>query len=155
VTACHAVAACPLSQVVDAASSNADVLLKLGVPSAGTHVLTVQPGEMIEIVIQNDRAGFAGGEYASNSTLTSARNGREQHSFHLHGYHFWQVGLCAGFCRGKFAVVHLDFSYIRQAQGCMAPESAASATVDRAQRDEVGTWVCCVMACPAGWHRHG
>lgn len=90
-------------QIVDAASSNADTFLKLGVPSAGTHVLTVQPGEMIEIVIQNDRAGLLGGEYASNSTLTSARNGREQHSFHLHGYHFWQVRMRAILLMGLLA----------------------------------------------------
>jgi hypothetical protein len=63
----------------------------MGTPSAATHVLTVQPGQIVEIVIQNDRAGFLGGEYNSSSPLTSARNGREQHSFHLHGYHFWQV----------------------------------------------------------------
>jgi hypothetical protein len=106
-------------QIVDAASSNADVFLKLGVPSAGTHVLTVQPGEMIEIVIQNDRAGFAGGEYASNSTLTSARNGREQHSFHLHGYHFWQVRMCAGCLPWQVCLSQLDFSYIWQAHGRM------------------------------------
>lgn len=42
-------------QVVDAASSNADVFIKLNTPTAGTHVLTVQPGEIVEIVIQNDR----------------------------------------------------------------------------------------------------
>lgn len=80
-------------QIVDASTSNADVFIQLGKPSAGTHVLTVQPGQMIEIVIQNARAGLGGGEYNSSSPLTSARNGREQHSFHLHGYHFWQVGI--------------------------------------------------------------
>jgi hypothetical protein len=78
--------------VVDAAKGNADVFIKLNTPSAGTHVLTVQPGKIIEIVIQNDRAGYLGGEYTSGDKLTSGRNGREQHSFHLHGYHFWQVG---------------------------------------------------------------
>lgn len=82
----------PARQIVDAAAASKDVFIKLGMPSAATHVLTVQPGEVVEIVIQNDRAGLFGGEYASNSSLTSARNGREQHSFHLHGYHFWQVG---------------------------------------------------------------
>ena len=80
-----------LLQVVDASTANKDIFIKLGTPSAATHVLTVQPGQMIEVVIQNDRAGFMGGEYNSSSGLTSARNGREQHSFHLHGYHFWQV----------------------------------------------------------------
>lgn len=79
-------------QVVDASGATADTFIKLNAPSAGTHVLTVQPGQIIELVIQNNRAGFAGGEYASNSSLTSNRNTREQHSFHLHGYHFWQVG---------------------------------------------------------------
>jgi hypothetical protein len=91
----------PVLQIVDEATANRDVFIKLGKPSAATHVLTVQPGEVVEIVIQNDRAGLFGGEYASNSTLTSARNGREQHSFHLHGYHFWQVCSVTGgaWCR--------------------------------------------------------
>lgn len=87
---------CLSCQIVDLATASKDVFIKLGTPSAATHVLTVQPGEVVEIVIQNDRAGLFGGEYASNSSLTSARNGREQHSFHLHGYHFWQVGGSAG-----------------------------------------------------------
>jgi len=76
-------------QVVDATSTNKNFYLDMVSPSAGTHVLTVQPGEMIEIVIQNMRAGFGGGEYASGVSLTDKRNGKEQHSIHGHGYHFW------------------------------------------------------------------
>lgn len=84
---------------MDAAKRNADVFIKLNTPSAGTHVLTVQPGQIIEVVIQNDRAGYLGGEYSTTDPLTSSRNGREQHSFHLHGYHFWQVGDIGRCCR--------------------------------------------------------
>jgi hypothetical protein len=72
-------------QVVDSASPNSDTVIKIGKPGAASHIITLKPGEMYEIVIQNDRAGLYGGEYASGSPLTSARNGREQHSFHLHG----------------------------------------------------------------------
>ena len=43
------------------------------------------PHKVVEIVIQNNRAGEFGGEYASNNSLTNPRNGREQHPFHLHG----------------------------------------------------------------------
>jgi hypothetical protein len=43
--------------VVDAGSSNADVVLQLGRPGAGTHVLTLQPGELIELVVQVRQAG--------------------------------------------------------------------------------------------------
>lgn len=76
-------------QVVDATSANKNFYLDMVSPSAGTRVLTVQPGEMIEIVIQNMRAGFGGGEYASGVGLTNNRNRKEQHSIHGHGYHFW------------------------------------------------------------------
>jgi hypothetical protein len=38
-------------QIVDAACFNADVFLKLGVPSAGTHVLTVQPGSILRCLL--------------------------------------------------------------------------------------------------------
>ncbi|KAF8065871.1 L-ascorbate oxidase [Scenedesmus sp. PABB004] len=82
-------------QVVDAAGPNADIVVKLK-PGAGTHVLTVKRGEVVEIVIQNLRAGANGGEYNTTSPLTSARNGREQHSFHTHGHHAWQVGMGMG-----------------------------------------------------------
>jgi hypothetical protein len=81
-----------LPQIVDAAGPNANVVLNLGKPGAASHVLSLKPGEVVEIVIQNNRAGLFGGQYASNNdSLTNNRNGREQHSFHLHGHHFWQV----------------------------------------------------------------
>lgn len=80
-------------QVVDASGSNKNAVIELGKPGAGTHVMTLQPGEVVELVVQNNRAGLFGGEYNTSSTLTSNRNGREQHSFHLHGHHFWQVGV--------------------------------------------------------------
>lgn len=84
-----------LLQLVDAAGSSSNVVIKLGKPGAASHVLSLRPGEMVEIVIQNNRAGFNGGQYASaNESLTNNRNGREQHSFHLHGHHFWQVRQC-------------------------------------------------------------
>lgn len=70
-----------------------DTVLQLGRPGAATHTISLRRGELVEIVIQNDRAGLYGGEYASaNDSLTNKRNGREQHSFHLHGHHFWEVG---------------------------------------------------------------
>lgn len=81
-------------QVIDDASANKDTVINLGKPGVANHVLTLQPGEVVELVIQNNRAGLFGGEYNTSSALTSNRNGREQHSFHLHGHHFWQVGGC-------------------------------------------------------------
>jgi hypothetical protein len=46
-----------------------------------------------------------GGKYASeNDSLTNNRNGREQHSFHLHGHHFWQVCVVAGLAPPRCAV---------------------------------------------------
>jgi hypothetical protein len=90
-----------LLQLVDAANpANSNVLIKLDKPGAASHVLSLKRGEVVEIVIQNNRGGFNGGEYASNNdTLTNNRNGREQHSFHLHGHHFWLVrGICMSVC---------------------------------------------------------
>lgn len=46
-------------QVVDANGPNRDVVLKLGKPGAGTHVLSLPAGQLIEIVVQNNRAGAA------------------------------------------------------------------------------------------------
>jgi hypothetical protein len=63
---------------------------------AATHVITLSEGEVVEVVLQGMRAGAAGGEYNSSSNVTSNRNGREQHPFHLHGHHFWVVGTGPG-----------------------------------------------------------
>lgn len=79
-------------EVVDASSPNGDILVQLGKPGVATHVLSATPGQVIEIVVQNNRAGAFGGEYGPVNGSTTGRNGREQHPFHLHGYHFWVVG---------------------------------------------------------------
>lgn len=86
-----------LAVVEGAPGKNGAVLLDLGKPGAATHTITLPRGALVEIVIENNRAGAFGGEYASkNDSLTNNRNGREQHSFHLHGHHFWQVGMGLG-----------------------------------------------------------
>lgn len=91
--------------MIDGASALKDTVLQLGRPGAATHTISLRRGELVEIVIQNDRAGLYGGEYASaNDTLTNKRNGREQHSFHLHGHHFWEVG-STGFACGVLSGV--------------------------------------------------
>jgi hypothetical protein len=45
---------------------------------------TPAPCKVIELVLQNNRAGAFGGEYGS-AGITFNRTGREQHPFHLHG----------------------------------------------------------------------
>jgi hypothetical protein len=47
--------------VVDQASANANVRLDLRKPNAGTHVISIDGSQpLVEIVIQNDRAGLYG-----------------------------------------------------------------------------------------------
>ncbi|KAI8468177.1 MAG: Cupredoxin [Monoraphidium minutum] len=83
-------------KVLDAAGPGAGALVEAKTLKAGKHVLSLELGETVEIVIVNNRAGAFGGEYNSSSPLTFPRNGREQHPFHLHGYHFWLVGMGLG-----------------------------------------------------------
>eukprot|EP00775_Hariotina_reticulata_P013380 gene13380-13507_t len=111
-------------QVADMALGNGFNMLDLNQPGAGTHTLSLEGKKFIEIVIQNNRAGLFGGQYNSSSPLTNNRNGREQHSFHMHaglgkallklnacrqqsfilmmivafcqGHHFFQVGMGMG-----------------------------------------------------------
>lgn len=83
-------------QVADNSMPNGYNMLNLNQPGAGTHTLSLQGNKMIEIVVQNNRAGAYGGQYNSSSSLTNNRNGREQHAFHLHGHHVWLVGMGMG-----------------------------------------------------------
>ncbi|KAI8468179.1 MAG: Cupredoxin [Monoraphidium minutum] len=83
-------------KVLEASGAGADALVEAKVLKAGLHTLTLELDETVEIVIVNNRAGAFGGEYNSSSPLTGPRNGREQHPFHLHGGHFWLVGMGLG-----------------------------------------------------------
>ena len=62
-------------------------------PVAGTHLVKVARGDVVEVVVQNNAAN------AFNGDLRPAGAGRvaqEQHPFHLHGHHFWLLGGGAG-----------------------------------------------------------
>ena len=83
-------------RVVEATGPDADALLNAATPKAGLHAMTLRLGEVVEVVLQNNRAGAYGGEYNTTSPLTSARNGCEQHPFHRHGGHFFVVGMGLG-----------------------------------------------------------
>lgn len=78
-------------KVLEVNSDGGLSLVKAKKLKAGLHTLTLGLGKVVEIVLQNNRAGAFGGEYG-NTTLTMNRNGLEQHPFHLHGYHFFMVG---------------------------------------------------------------
>lgn len=83
-------------EVLEVTGNGSQSLLQAKTPKAGLHLLTLDVGKAVEIVIQSDRAGAFGGEYNSSAPITSNRNGREQRPFHLHGYHFWVVGMGLG-----------------------------------------------------------
>ncbi|KAF6252743.1 Cupredoxin [Scenedesmus sp. NREL 46B-D3] len=117
----------------------------------------LQPGagEVVEVVIQNNRAGLNGGEYASNNdSLTNNRNGREQHSFHLHGHHFWQVGMGMGeWSEGK---VRTDYNLVNPPLRDTTTVLSNGTTEDKAAwvairfvADNPGTWP---LHCHIAWH---
>lgn len=142
-------------QLVDAAGSSSNVVIKLGKPGAASHVLSLRPGEMVEIVIQNNRAGFNGGQYASaNESLTNNRNGREQHSFHLHGHHFWQVGMGMG--EWSEDKVKTDYNLVNPPLRDTTTVLFNGTTEDKAAwvalrfvADNPGTWP---LHCHIAWH---
>lgn len=82
-------------RVMELNGPNAKTLIDAKVPKVGLHSLTVPPNKVVEIVLQNNRAGAYGGEYGT-AGLTFNRTGREQHPFHLHGQHFHVVGMGFG-----------------------------------------------------------
>jgi L-ascorbate oxidase len=142
-------------QVIDDASDNKDTVINLGKPGAANHVLTLQPGEVVELVIQNDRAGLFGGEYNTSAALTSNRNGREQHSFHLHGHHFWQVGMgLGGWSADKVdtAEYNLVDPHLRDTTTVLfngTTQDKAAWVAFRFIADNPGVWP---MHCHIAWH---
>ena len=52
--------------------------------------------QAVEIVVQNVRGGANGGEYPSSNPTMANRQGGDQHPFHMHGGHFWLVGMGMG-----------------------------------------------------------
>lgn len=58
-------------------------------PVAGTHVVKISKGDVVELVVQNNNANAFNGDYRPNG---AARSAQEQHPFHLHGHHFWVSG---------------------------------------------------------------
>lgn len=78
------VAAAPA--VPGAAARGRPARLAQQVPARPLHpFLHLPAGQTVELILQNQRAGAFGGEYNTSAPLTSARNGVEQHPFHLHG----------------------------------------------------------------------
>lgn len=68
-------------------------------PTAGTHVLPLKKGEVLELVIQNLNANSNNGDYRVPAGAN--RTAQEQHPFHLHGHHFWVVGSGLGIYNAK------------------------------------------------------
>ena len=65
-------------------------------PTAGSHIAPVKLGDVVEIVVQNNAASsFNGG---------GNRTAQEQHPIHLHGHHFWVMGVGQGVYPGPEAV---------------------------------------------------
>ncbi|KAI3433825.1 hypothetical protein D9Q98_003629 [Chlorella vulgaris] len=68
-------------------------------PTAGTHVLPLKKGEVLELVIQNLNANSNNGDYRVPAGAN--RTAQEQRPFHLHGHHFWVVGSGLGIYNAK------------------------------------------------------
>jgi len=71
-----------------------DALVTAKTPKYATHTYNLKMGDVVEIIVQNNRAGAFGGEYGVGGTTN--RVGREQHPLHLHGHRFWVVGVGNG-----------------------------------------------------------
>jgi len=58
-------------------------------PVVGTHVVKIALGEVVEVVLQNNPA-------SSFNSAGEPRLTQEEHPFHLHGQHFWHLGVVSG-----------------------------------------------------------
>ncbi|PSC72452.1 DNA-directed RNA polymerase III subunit RPC5 [Micractinium conductrix] len=59
-------------------------------PVAGTHLVPLKRGQVVELVLQNLPANSFNGDYRVPAGQN--RTAMEQHPFHLHGHHFWVLG---------------------------------------------------------------
>ncbi|KAI7841690.1 hypothetical protein COHA_004557 [Chlorella ohadii] len=60
-------------------------------PTAGTHLVPLKRGDVVQMVMQNLPANSNNGDYRIPGP-GSSRNTTEQHPMHLHGHHFWVLG---------------------------------------------------------------
>lgn len=70
-------------------------------PVAGTHVVTLNKGDVVDIVVQNNAANAFNGDYRPDG---SGRTAREQHPFHHHMHRFWVLYTGTGTYPGAAAV---------------------------------------------------
>ena len=58
-------------------------------PAAGLQVVTLEHGDVIDVILQNNPENAFNGDY----TLAGLnRTAQDHHPFHLHGHHFWVLG---------------------------------------------------------------
>ncbi|KAK9828854.1 hypothetical protein WJX72_002416 [[Myrmecia] bisecta] len=60
-------------------------------PSSGQHIIPINIGDVVDVIVVNGPANGLNGDLtaAGRPGAPAARNGTEQHPFHLHGHHFW------------------------------------------------------------------
>jgi len=114
-------------------------------PVVGTHVVNIALGEIVEIVLQNNPASSFNGDY----TKQNPRSAMEQHPFHLHGQHFWDLGIVNGTYPGPKAAA----SQLNTANPPFRDTATilpGSYLVLRFKAENPGTWMmhCHVSSCP-------
>ncbi|PSC72468.1 L-ascorbate oxidase-like [Micractinium conductrix] len=119
-------------------------------PVAGTHLVPLKRGQVVELVLQNLPANSFNGDYRVPAGQN--RTAMEQHPFHLHGHHFWVLG--SG--EGIYSPAGTNASTNASALNTLNPPRRDTATLPQAGwvvvrfvADNPGVWL---FHCHLLWH---
>ncbi|KAL4433040.1 hypothetical protein ABPG77_006467 [Micractinium sp. CCAP 211/92] len=116
-------------------------------PTAGTHLIPLKKGEIVEVVLQNLNANANNGDYRGEAGVN--RTAQEQHPFHLHGHHFWVLGSGLGVYDPAANASSLNTVNPPLRDTATLPQSGW--VVLRFKADNPGVWI---FHCHLLWHQY-
>lgn len=116
-------------------------------PTAGTHILPLKRGEVLELVLQNLPANANNGDYRMREG--ASRVAQEQHPFHMHGHHFWVLGQGLGIYNAAANASSLNTRNPPLRDTATLPQNGW--VVLRLQADNPGLWI---LHCHLFWHQY-
>eukprot|EP00884_Botryococcus_braunii_P009161 jgi/Botrbrau1/18246/Bobra.0844s0001.1 len=113
-------------------------------PVPGQHVVVLNPGDVVDVILINLPANANNGDYRPG--VGANRTATEQHPFHMHGHHFWVLGHGVGKYNPANASLNTEDPPFRDTYTVFK----GGWTVIRFIADNPGTWL---LHCHTDWHQ--
>ena len=115
-------------------------------PVAGTHLVPLSMGDIVEVIIQNNPANSFNGDYRPAGVNRTAM---EQHPMHMHGHHFWVLGYGNGSYISSES--NSELNMVNPPMRDTVTVFPGSYTVFRFVADNPGTWL---LHCHIFYHQY-